>query len=36
MHVGMALFNPEMDCGSGLQREFEIAKGMAGAAAKKK
>ena len=35
MHVGMALFNPEMDCGSGLQREFEIAKGMAGSVAKK-
>lgn len=28
MHVGMALFDPSVDCGSGLQREFEIAKGM--------
>ena len=26
LHVGMALFDPEIDCGSGLQREFEIAK----------
>jgi tetratricopeptide (TPR) repeat protein len=30
MHVGMALFNPKVDCGSGLQREYEIAKGMTG------
>jgi len=30
MHVGMALFAPGVDCGSGLQREYEIAKGMAG------
>ncbi|MCX7177070.1 MAG: tetratricopeptide repeat protein [Proteobacteria bacterium] len=29
MHVGMALFAPGVDCGSGLQREYEIAKGMA-------
>jgi len=30
MHVGMSLFDPGMDCGSGLQREFEIAKDMTG------
>ena len=30
MHVGMALFAPGVDCGSGLQREYEIAKGMTG------
>ena len=36
MHVGMALFDPDMDCGSGLQREFEIAKGMTGPVADKK
>jgi tetratricopeptide (TPR) repeat protein len=30
MHVGMALFDPRVDCGSGLQREYEIAKGMTG------
>lgn len=30
MHVGMALFDPRVDCGSGLQREYEIAKGMSG------
>ena len=30
MHVGMALLNPSVDCGSGLQREYEIAKGMIG------
>jgi len=30
MHVGMALFDPGVDCGSGLQREYEIAKGMTG------
>ena len=30
MHVGLALFDPSVDCGSGLQREFEIAKGMTG------
>ena len=30
MHVGMALFDPAVDCGSGLQREYKIAKGMAG------
>jgi hypothetical protein len=28
MHVGMALFDPKVDCGSGLQREYEIAKGL--------
>ena len=28
MHVGMALFDPKVDCGSGLQREYEIAKGF--------
>ncbi|MFA6309946.1 MAG: tetratricopeptide repeat protein [Sterolibacterium sp.] len=28
MHVGMALFAPGEDCGSGLAREYEIAKGM--------
>lgn len=30
MHVGMALFDPRVDCGSGLQREYEIAKSMSG------
>ena len=30
MHVGMALFDPKVDCGSGLQREYEIAKVMTG------
>ena len=30
MHVGMALFDPKADCGSGLQREYELAKGMIG------
>ncbi len=30
MHVGMALFSPKVDCGSGLQREYQIAKGMTG------
>ena len=30
MHVGMALFSPKVDCGSGLQREYQIAKGIAG------
>ena len=30
MHVGMAMFDPRADCGSGLAREFEIAKGMIG------
>jgi hypothetical protein len=30
MHVGMALFDPGVDCGSGLQREYNIAKGMTG------
>jgi len=30
MHVGMALFDPKVDCGSSLQREYEIAKGMTG------
>lgn len=30
MHVGMAMFAPHADCGSGLAKEFEIAKGMAG------
>jgi len=30
MHVGMALFDPKVDCGSGLQREYEIARGMTG------
>jgi tetratricopeptide (TPR) repeat protein len=30
MHVGMALFDPAVDCGSGLQREYNIAKGMTG------
>ena len=30
MHVGMALFDPKVDCGSGLQREYEMAKGMTG------
>jgi len=26
----MALFDPKVDCGSGLQREYDIAKGMTG------
>jgi len=30
MHVGMAIFSPKVDCGSGLQREYDIAKGMTG------
>ena len=30
IHVGMALFDPKVDCGSGLQREYDIAKGMTG------
>jgi hypothetical protein len=30
MHVGMALFDPTVDSGSGLQREYEIAKGLSG------
>lgn len=30
MHVGMAIFDPKVDCGSGLQREYEIAKEMTG------
>jgi len=30
MHVGMALFDPKVDCGSGLQREYEMAKSMTG------
>ncbi len=30
MHVGMAQFAPKADCGSGLQREYEMAKGLAG------
>ena len=30
MHVGMALFDPKVDCGSGLQREYEMAKSMVG------
>ncbi|MFZ4537674.1 tetratricopeptide repeat protein [Propionivibrio sp.] len=30
MHVGMAMFDPHADCGSGLTREFEIAKGLSG------
>jgi tetratricopeptide (TPR) repeat protein len=36
MHVGMSLFDPGMDCGSGLQREYEIAKGMTDPVARKK
>lgn len=28
MHVGMALFDPTMDSGSGLQREYELAREM--------
>ena len=28
MHAGMKMFNPEVDTGSGLDREYEIAKGM--------
>jgi hypothetical protein len=31
----MALFNPEIDCGSGLRREFEVSNGMAWSVAKK-
>jgi tetratricopeptide (TPR) repeat protein len=30
MHVGMALFDPNVDSGSGLQREFALAKAMSG------
>lgn len=30
MHVGMALFDPKADCGSGLKREYELAKGIYG------
>ncbi len=30
MHVGMALFDPDLDSGSGLQREFKLAKDIAG------
>jgi len=30
MHVGMALFAPDTDCGSGLKREYELAKGIYG------
>lgn len=30
MHVGTALFDPNVDCGSGLQREYVLAKGLAG------
>jgi len=30
MHVGMALFDPKVDCGSGLLREYDIAKSMIG------
>ena len=28
MHVGMALFDAKVDCGSGLKREYEMAKGL--------
>ncbi len=28
MHVGFAMFDPNTDCGSGLSKEYEIAKGM--------
>ena len=28
MHVGMKMFKPEVDTGSGLDREYAIAKGM--------
>ena len=28
MHVGMKIFKPDVDTGSGLDREYEIAKGM--------
>jgi hypothetical protein len=28
MHVGMKMFNPDVDTGSGLDREYAIAKGM--------
>ena len=30
MHVGMQMFDPRVDTGSGLAREYEIAKGLAG------
>lgn len=30
MHVGMALLDPSVDCGSGLQREYELATEMTG------
>ena len=30
MHVGMKMFKPDVDTGSGLDREYEIAKGMTG------
>ena len=30
MHVGMSLFDPRVDTGSGLAKEFEIAKAMCG------
>ena len=30
MHVGMDLLSPGVESGSGLQKEYEIAKGMAG------
>lgn len=30
MHVGMALFDSTIDCGSGLKREYEMAKSMYG------
>jgi tetratricopeptide (TPR) repeat protein len=30
MHVGMALFDPKVNSGSGLHREYEIAKGLNG------
>ncbi len=35
MHVGMALFDPNLDSGSGLTREYEIAKELAGQGAQK-
>ena len=35
LHVRMAPLNPEIDSGSGMQCEFEIAKGMAGSVAEK-
>jgi tetratricopeptide (TPR) repeat protein len=36
MHVGMKLFDPSMDSGSGLQREYEIAKEIAWPGTRKK